>query len=87
MHDHKASHKAGRLPMGPLPAMSISGYTTLALLFGFLASWIFRAFSKQERYPAGPKAHPFVGHTFQVPTVKTWKYFEQLSHKYGALFP
>jgi hypothetical protein len=31
----------------------------------------------------GPKPHPFVGHTFQVPQTKTWKYFEQLYHRYG----
>ncbi|KAJ7277947.1 cytochrome P450 [Mycena rebaudengoi] len=33
----------------------------------------------------GPKPHPFVGHTFQVPQTKTWKYFEQLYHRYGPI--
>lgn len=33
--------------------------------------------------PPGPKPHPLVGHTFQVPKIKTWKYFEQLYHRYG----
>ncbi|KAJ7844866.1 cytochrome P450 [Mycena olivaceomarginata] len=33
----------------------------------------------------GPPPHPFVGHTFQVPTTKTWKYFEKLSHQYGPI--
>ena len=65
--------------------MSISDYTALAVLFSLFASWILGAFSKKERYPPGPQAHPLVGHTFQVPTIKTWKYFEKLSHKYGAL--
>ncbi|KAJ7137445.1 cytochrome P450 [Mycena crocata] len=32
-----------------------------------------------------PPAHPFVGHTFQVPTIKTWKYYEDLWHKYGPI--
>ncbi|KAF8993102.1 cytochrome P450 [Cyathus striatus] len=30
--------------------------------------------------------HPFVGHTFQVPTQKTWRYFESLWHRYGPIF-
>lgn len=33
--------------------------------------------------PPGPPSHPFFGHTFQVPTIKTWKYFEKLFHQYG----
>ncbi|KAJ7312708.1 cytochrome P450 [Mycena albidolilacea] len=33
----------------------------------------------------GPPPHPFVGHTFQVPIVKTWRYFEKLSLKYGPI--
>ncbi|KAJ7099823.1 cytochrome P450 [Mycena epipterygia] len=40
--------------------------------------------SKTPRLP-GPPAHPFVGHTFQVPTIKTWKYFEKLWHQYGPI--
>ncbi|KAF7360713.1 Cytochrome P450 [Mycena venus] len=33
----------------------------------------------------GPPAHPLVGHTFQVPTIKTWKYYEDLWHKHGPI--
>ncbi|KAJ7250754.1 cytochrome P450 [Mycena rebaudengoi] len=35
--------------------------------------------------PPGPPSHPFFGHTFQVPTIKTWKYFEKLFHQYGPI--
>lgn len=42
-----------------------------------------RSTSKSLPIP-GPPPHPFVGHTFQVPTTKTWKYFEKLSHQYGV---
>jgi hypothetical protein len=33
----------------------------------------------------GPKPHPFVGHTFQIPKIKTWKFFEKLAQEHGAL--
>ncbi|KAJ7266401.1 cytochrome P450 [Mycena haematopus] len=33
----------------------------------------------------GPPPHPFVGHTLQIPTTKTWKYFEKLHHEYGSI--
>ncbi|KAF8180743.1 cytochrome P450 [Mycena galopus ATCC 62051] len=35
--------------------------------------------------PPGPPSHPLVGHTFKVPTAKTWKYFEKLWHEYGPI--
>ncbi|CAK5272006.1 unnamed protein product [Mycena citricolor] len=37
------------------------------------------------RHPPGPRPHPLVGHTLQVPTIQTWKYFERLSHQYGPI--
>ncbi|KAK7046638.1 cytochrome P450 [Favolaschia claudopus] len=40
--------------------------------------------STGKRIP-GPRAHPFVGHTFQVPTIHTWKYYENLWHQYGPI--
>lgn len=39
--------------------------------------------SKRRSYAPGPRPHPLVGHTFQVPTTKIWKYFENLGLKYG----
>ncbi|KAK7052571.1 cytochrome P450 [Favolaschia claudopus] len=33
----------------------------------------------------GPSPHPFVGHTFQVETVKQWKYFENLWRRFGPI--
>jgi hypothetical protein len=41
--------------------------------------------SKSTRVIPGPTPYPLVGHTFQVPTVKTWRYFEKLYHQYGGL--
>ncbi|OCH90315.1 cytochrome P450 [Obba rivulosa] len=38
------------------------------------------------QYPPSPPEHPLVGHTLQVPTIKTWRYFEKLAHKYGPIF-
>ncbi|KAJ7206114.1 cytochrome P450 [Mycena pura] len=35
--------------------------------------------------PPGPRPHLFIGHTLQVPTTKTWKYFEKLYHEYGPI--
>lgn len=34
-------------------------------------------------YPPGPKPHPIVGHTFQVPEKKAYLYFEELGKQYG----
>ncbi|KAK7038589.1 cytochrome P450 [Favolaschia claudopus] len=45
--------------------------------------WLNRR-SKGPQIP-GPPAHPLVGHTFRVPKVKTWKYFEDLWHQYGSI--
>lgn len=39
--------------------------------------------SKRRVYAPGPPPHPLVGHTFQVPSTKIWKYFEELGLKYG----
>ncbi|KAF8955138.1 cytochrome P450, partial [Flammula alnicola] len=33
----------------------------------------------------GPPPRPLVGHTFQVPSTKIWKYFEKLGLQYGPL--
>ncbi|KAJ7885487.1 cytochrome P450 [Mycena olivaceomarginata] len=33
----------------------------------------------------GPKPHPFVGHTFQIPKIKTWKFFEKLAQEHGPI--
>ncbi|KAG6873388.1 hypothetical protein C0995_016198 [Termitomyces sp. Mi166 len=42
-------------------------------------------FSKRPRFAPGPKEHPVVGHTFQVPKVKVWRYFEKLSSQHGPI--
>ncbi|KAJ7137443.1 cytochrome P450 [Mycena crocata] len=53
------------------------------VVFAVLAvRWLTRRSS--TRVP-GPRAHPFVGHIFQVPKVKTWKYMERLWHEYGPI--
>jgi hypothetical protein len=62
----------------------------LALITGTLLSlvlvyWITRSSASKTPQIPGPPPHPFVGHTLQVPTVKTWKYFEKLYHEYGVL--
>ncbi|KAJ7099820.1 cytochrome P450 [Mycena epipterygia] len=46
--------------------------------------WINPFSSKSPQLP-GPPAHPLVGHTFQVPTVKAWEYFQKLYHQYGPI--
>jgi hypothetical protein len=43
-----------------------------------------QAIAQITRNP-GPPAHPFVGHTFKVPTTKMWRYYEHLSHEHGEL--
>ncbi|KAJ6549831.1 cytochrome P450 [Mycena capillaripes] len=45
---------------------------------------IYRHFSSKSCRILGPPSHLFVGHTLQVPTHKTWKYFEKLCHKFGG---
>ncbi|KAF8151161.1 cytochrome P450 [Mycena galopus ATCC 62051] len=47
-----------------------------------LVYWNRRRSASKLRPIPGPLPHPFVGHTFQVPVIKTWKYFEQLAHQY-----
>src|SRR5712692_4162822 len=60
-------------------------YAPLAALLGAFVLYLLVRPRKNGIYPPGPKGHPFVGHTFQVPTTQTWRYFEKLSHKYGML--
>ncbi|KAJ7830628.1 cytochrome P450 [Mycena olivaceomarginata] len=55
------------------------------LVFFFFIHRIHRRRTSNSLPIPGPPPHPFVGHTFQVPTIKTWKYFEQLSHQYGPI--
>ncbi|KAJ7350057.1 cytochrome P450, partial [Mycena albidolilacea] len=33
----------------------------------------------------GLKPYPFVGHTFQIPKIKTWKFFEKLAQEHGPI--
>lgn len=63
----------------------MSSSTPLLVLFSILSGiwWYMSISNKYRRFP-GPKPHLFVGHTLQVPTIKTWKYFEKLWHEYGA---
>ncbi|KAK0458977.1 cytochrome P450 [Desarmillaria tabescens] len=56
-----------------------------ALIIAFLLFWRF-SLSSKNRYPPGPPSVPGVGHVFQVPTTQTWRYFENLSLRYGPLF-
>jgi cytochrome P450 len=56
-----------------------------SLLFPLIFIVWLRQRSKSPRMP-GPTPHPFVGHTFQVPTVKSWKYYERLWHQYGMIY-
>lgn len=60
-------------------AMSLSFLFVISVLI-----YLFYKPFKRGPLPPGPKAHPFVGHTFQIPTAKTWKYFETLFHQFGA---
>lgn len=63
--------------------MSIWYLATAAIVLGALAWRLVIGSASQARYPPGPKAHPFFGHSLQVPTIQTWRYFERLSHQYG----
>jgi hypothetical protein len=49
-----------------------------------LVYWFNKRSPKSLEIP-GPSVHPFVGHTFKVPTTQTWKYYEDLSHDHGEL--
>ncbi|KAK7018236.1 cytochrome P450 [Favolaschia claudopus] len=51
---------------------------------GIYLTWEHLCSSKSPKIP-GPAPHPFVGHTLQVPVIKTWKYFERLAHEYGPI--
>lgn len=46
-----------------------------------------RNWFRQDRPFPGPPSHPIVGHALQVPTIKTWKYFEKLCRAYGVFWP
>ncbi|EGN92968.1 hypothetical protein SERLA73DRAFT_190338 [Serpula lacrymans var. lacrymans S7.3] len=43
-----------------------------------------RLYSSRKVFP-GPPGLPLIGHIFEVPTIKTWLYFERLAAKYGPL--
>ncbi|THH10559.1 hypothetical protein EW146_g8337 [Bondarzewia mesenterica] len=60
-------------------------FTPVLFVLGILGLCLLRAFVKKTRYPPGPKGLPFLGNIFSLPTTKTWKYFELLSHKYGSI--
>ncbi|KAJ7642988.1 cytochrome P450 [Mycena polygramma] len=68
--------------MDSLHAPAVFVLSFVSLVFIHLVNQRFR--SKLPNLP-GPPPHLFVGHTLQVPTVKTWKYFERLSHQYGKI--
>ncbi|KAJ7890054.1 cytochrome P450 [Mycena olivaceomarginata] len=57
-----------------------SATSLISVIVIYLINWR----SKSPRIP-GPPPHPFVGHTFQVPTIKSWKYFEKLWRQYGSI--
>ncbi|OCH93179.1 cytochrome P450 [Obba rivulosa] len=67
--------------------MPFAGLIVLAL-FALCVThlWSSKLSSKAKRYPPGPFRHPLVGHSLQVPTIKTWRYFERLAHTYGSIF-
>ncbi|KAJ7307804.1 cytochrome P450 [Mycena albidolilacea] len=60
--------------------LALAGFAVPVLL----VYWLNKRSSKSLEIP-GPPAHPFVGHTFKVPTTKTWKYYENLAHEYGPI--
>ncbi|KAF5379770.1 hypothetical protein D9615_005723 [Tricholomella constricta] len=39
----------------------------------------------RTRRPPGPQPHPFIGHFFQIPRQKAWRYYEKLSGQYGPI--
>ncbi|KAJ6566138.1 cytochrome P450, partial [Mycena capillaripes] len=43
-----------------------------------------RSASALSQIPSPPR-YPIVGHALQIPTIKTWQYFEKLSHEYGPI--
>ncbi|KAJ7196347.1 cytochrome P450 [Mycena pura] len=59
--------------------------STSFLVSGILLYLISRRYASKSSTIPGPSAHPLVGHTLQVPTKKTWKYFEKLSHQFGPI--
>lgn len=51
-----------------------------------LTIWLFisrSTTSAKHSFAPGPKPSWLVGHTFQVPTEKSWIYFHSLAMKYG----
>lgn len=58
--------------------------TIAASLLGALLG--LRNSSTNNHSPPSPKPHLIVGHTFQVPTERTWRYFDDLSKKLGPIF-
>ncbi|KAJ6498361.1 cytochrome P450 [Mycena vitilis] len=57
------------------------------LSVSLIVVWFTRRASTAKSTPTfpGPWPHPLIGHTLQVPTTKTWKYFETLYHRYGPV--
>ncbi|KAJ7763495.1 cytochrome P450 [Mycena olivaceomarginata] len=63
---------------------------TLNLSAGILVAvtviyWLNRRSRSRGLPIPGPKPHPFVGHTFQIPKIKTWKFFEKLAQEHGPI--
>ena len=52
---------------------------------GYLVAW--RARTRGLPYPPGPKGLPILGNLFNMPTVKQWRGFKDLSMIYGEPEP
>ncbi|RDB17750.1 hypothetical protein Hypma_001131 [Hypsizygus marmoreus] len=70
--------------------MALSSQTVVASFSLCGIGWILlyhvlKTKSNNSAYAPGPKPHPFVGHTFQVPATKIWRYFEKLSFIHGPI--
>ncbi|KAF2740094.1 cytochrome P450 [Polyplosphaeria fusca] len=60
------------------------GLTLLVtLVVGILADYAWMLYIR-SKMPPGPLPWPIVGNTFQLPDVKPWIYFEELSKKFNA---
>lgn len=63
--------------------LAVASTLAASLLVAILS---LRNSSTKDHSPPSPKPHPVVGHTFQVPTERTWRYFDDLSKKLGPIF-
>lgn len=63
--------------------LAVASTLAASLLVALLG---FRNSTAKDHSPPSPKPHPVVGHTFQVPTERTWRYFDDLSKKLGPIF-